>query len=168
MLMRISEDLVPFAIVILGGIMLVVITILHGTGLDAIVSRYKKRSSRFRSKNWHPQLAVLVFAITVFLMLLLHLSEICLWGVVLEAGGLVRNLHEAVYFSANTYTTLGMGSMVLPHTWHELSPMIAITGLFTFAWTTSEMFNIVGEQHDLVAALAAKRQKVDPSNDEEI
>jgi hypothetical protein len=49
--------------------------------------------------------------------------------------------------------------MILPHNWHELSPMIAIAGLFTFAWTTSEMFNTVGEQHDLVAELSAKRHK---------
>jgi hypothetical protein len=48
--------------------------------------------------------------------------------------------------------------MALPQSWHELSPMIAISGLFTFAWTTSEMFNIVGYQHDLVAELSAKRE----------
>ena len=34
-----------------------------------------------------------------------------------------------------------------------------MSGLFTFAWTTSEMFNIVGDQHDLVAELSAKGQK---------
>ena len=168
MLMRIPEDLVPFAVVGLGATMLVFIMILHGVGLDLVVTRYKRKSAKFREEDKHPRLAVLVFAGAVFLMLLLHLSEICLWGLVLRAGGLVPHLHEAVYFSANTYTTLGMGSMVLPHTWHELSPMIAIAGLFTFAWTTSEMFNIVGEQHDLVAALSARRKKSAPSNRKEL
>ena len=84
-----------------------------------------------------------------------------LLGLVLLGGGLVHNLHEAVYFSANTYTTLGMGTMVLPYSWHELGPIIAMAGLFTFAWTTSEMFNIVGEQHILVADLSANRRKSD-------
>jgi hypothetical protein len=37
--------------------------------------------------------------------------------------------------------------------------MMAISGLFTFAWTTSEMFNIVGFHHDLVADLAASRKQ---------
>lgn len=96
-------------------------------------------------------------------MLMLHLSEICLWGLVLWTVGLVTNLHEAVYFSANTYTTLGMGPMALPHVWHEMSPIIAISGLFTFAWTTSELFNIVGDQHDLVAALTANRHHEVPA-----
>ena len=90
-------------------------------------------------------------------MLFLHMAEISVWGVVLHKMGLVPNLRDAVYFAANTYTTLGMGPMSLPHSWRELSPMIAIAGLFTFAWTTSEMFNIVGYHHDLVAELTAKR-----------
>ena len=92
-------------------------------------------------------------------MLFLHMTEVCLWGLVLRKAGLVDNLRNAIYFSANTYTTLGMGSMLLPHSWRELSPIIAMSGLFTFAWTTSEMFNIVGDQHDLVTELSAKGQK---------
>jgi hypothetical protein len=89
---------------------------------------------------------------------MLHICQIWLWALVLYLGGLVHDLHQALYFAANTYTTLGMGSMVLPHVWHELSPMIAIAGLFTFALTTSEMFNIVGEHHGLLAELAKQRQ----------
>ena len=49
--------------------------------------------------------------------------------------------------------------MALPHNWHDLSPVIAIAGLFAFAWTTSKMFNIVGDQHDLMTGLSANRQK---------
>jgi hypothetical protein len=159
MLMQVREDLIPFAVVVLGGTMLVIIVLLHGFGLDRVVAQYKRRAAKLRKESRHPRLTVLVFAATIFRMLLLHLAEICIWGSVLRGGGLVNNLHEAVYFSANTYTTLGMGSMALPHNWHELSPMIAISGLFAFAWTTSEMFNIVGDQHDLVAGLSANRQK---------
>ena len=138
--------------------MLVIISIFHGFGLDLIVARYKRRAGKMRDERWPPRLAVFLFAWTILQMLVLHLCEICFWGLVLWAGGLIINLHEAVYFSANTYTTLGMGPMALPPVWHELSPIIAIAGLFTFAWTTSEMFNVVGDQHDLVAALTAERQ----------
>ena len=38
-----------------------------------------------------------------------------------------------------------------------MSPIIAISGLFTFAWTTSELFNIVGYQRDLLQKLRAPR-----------
>ena len=158
MLTHIPDDLVPFAIFGVGGVMLIIIMLIHGFGLDRIVDRYKRRAARMRQECWHPKPAVFIFAGTIFLMLLLHSIEIWLWSALLYAGGLVENIHRAAYFSANAYTTLGMGSMVLPYNWHELSPMIAISGLFTFAWTTSEMFNIVGSQHDLVDELTAKRE----------
>ncbi len=158
MLMQIREDLIPFAVLLIGGTMLVIITLIHGYGLDTIVGRYHKRAAGLRAESRKPRVAVLVFGGTIFLMLLLHIFEIWLWGGLLRGSGLVPNMDEAVYFSANTYTTLGMGSMVLPHKWHELSPIIAMAGLFTFAWTTSELFNIVGEQHELVADLAAERR----------
>lgn len=159
MLMRIPEELIPFAIFGIGGAMLVIITILHGLGLDRIVRRYKKHADKLRNKKRHPQIAVFVFAGTIFLMLMLHTLEIWLWSMLLYLGGLVQDIHRSAYFAANAYTTLGMGSMVLPRSWHEMSPMIAISGLFTFAWTTSEMFNIVGDQHTLMAELAAETEQ---------
>ena len=155
-----GDELIPFGVIALGAVMCLIITLVHGAGLDQIISRYKRRAKRAREKSWNPKLAASVFAGTVLLLLFLHLAEICIWGLALRRVGLIHNIRDAVYFSANTYTTLGMGSMLLPHNWRELSPIIAITGLFTFAWTTSEMFNIVGDQRDLVAELRANRQKM--------
>jgi hypothetical protein len=54
-----------------------------------------------------------------------------------------------MYFSADTYTTLGYGDVLLPHAWRELCLIMAISGLFTFAWTTGQMFNLVGIHHDI-------------------
>jgi len=159
LLMRIPDDLVPLSVIAVGGVMLVIITIIHGFGLDLIVGRYTRRAEEIRHTSWRPSRAVLLFAGTILLMLFLHLGEISFWALVLYAGGLVANYHQAAYFAANTYTTLGMGNMVLPHTWHEMSPMIAISGLFAFAWTTSEMFNIVGTQRDVVHELWSRRRQ---------
>jgi len=161
-LMRIPEDWVPIAVLVVGGLILVILMLLHGFGLDRIVTRYGRKAERMRKSGWPPSLAVFLFARTILQLLLLHLVEITLWGLVVWKGGLVPNIHQATYFSANTYTTLGMGNMVLPHNWHELSPIIAISGLFAFAWTTSELFNIVGDQHDLVKELTAKREHKKP------
>ena len=156
-LLRISPDLIPFVVLGLGGFLLVVVTILHGYGLDLIVERYRRGNERLIRSHLHPFVAVLLFSRTTLQMLFLHLLEICLWGVCLFWGGLIANVHTAVYFAANTYTTLGMGPMPLPQGWHELSPIIAISGLFTFAWTTSELFNIVGYQRELLQKLRAPR-----------
>lgn len=158
MLAKIPEDLVPFAVLGFGGLLVAIITVIHGFGLDRIIRRYRRRADQLRKLSWHPSMAVLVFAGTILLLLLLHTLEICIWALFLHDGGLIADLHAAMYFSANTYTTLGMGPASLPHTWHEMGPLIAISGLFTFAWTTSEMFNIVGYQRELVADLEAKHE----------
>ena len=158
-LMQMRDDVIPVEVIGLGSIVLVIITFIHGAGLDGIVTHYKKRADSMRQKRRSPRLAMFIFAGSILMMLFLHMAEISIWGLVLNKTRLVPNIRDAVYFSANTYTTLGMGPMLLPHAWRELSPIIAIAGLFTFAWTTSEMFNIVGYHRDLVAELAAKRQR---------
>ena len=62
-----------------------------------------------------------------------------------------------MYFSANTYTTIGYGQMILPDNWRELAPIMAISGLFTFAWTTGEMFNVITFHRKFVTGLRDAR-----------
>jgi Ion channel len=157
LLIQIREDVIPVELIVLGSTVLVIVTLIHGIGLDGITSRYKRKAEGLRKRGWHPRFAMVIFAGAILLMLFLHLTEIFIWGLVLKKAGLIPNMRDSIYFSANTYTTLGMGPMSLPHSWRELSPIIAICGLFTFAWTTGEMFNIVGYHHDLVADLSARR-----------
>ncbi len=158
-LLRVPPDLIPFAVLGLGGLVLVIVTLIHGYGLDQIKNRYNQGNEKLSSLNAHPFLGVLLFSRSMFQMLLLHALEIFFWGVCLYIGRLVSDLHSAVYFAATTYTTLGMGPMAVPHLWHEISAVIAISGLFTFAWTTSEMFNIVGCQHELLEKLRRHSRK---------
>jgi len=150
------SDIIPVELIAFGSAMLLVITLMHGAGLKLTVARYKRRAEAARKKGLHPRLAVLIFGGAILRMLALHLVEICLWGFALSASRLVPNFRDSVYFAANTYTTLAYGDVLLPLAWRELSPIIAISGLFTFAWTTSEMFNIVGYQHDLEADLSTQ------------
>ena len=159
LLPSISPDLIPLEVLVFGGVMLVIIVLLHGAGLDRVVTRYKRRADTLRAKGRPPHFATYVFATTILLILILHISEACIWGVVLNKLGLIQNLRDSIYFSANTYTTIGYGFMILPESWRELSPIMAMSGLFTFAWTTGEMFNIAQSQHKLVADLSEHRQK---------
>ncbi len=159
LLPSISPDLIPLEVLAFGGVMLVIIVLLHGAGLDRVVTRYKRRADTLRAKGRPPHFATCVFATTILLILILQIAEACNWGVVLNKAGLIQNLRDSIYFSANTYTTIGYGLMILPFDWRELSPIMAMSGLFTFAWTTGEMFNIAQRQHQLVADLSEHRQK---------
>lgn len=90
---------------------------------------------------------------------MLHVLEICIWGLILTKMGLIPSMRDAMYFSANTYTSLGYGNVTLPAAWRDLSPIISMSGLFTFAWTTGQLFDIVQSQHDLVRRLESARKK---------
>jgi hypothetical protein len=81
-------------------------------------------------------------------MLLLHVAEIWIFGLVLwgmlhwpEAGTLVGDpgptLLDAVYFSAMSYTTVGFGDVVPVGPIRFLAGTEAITGLVLIGWTIS-------------------------------
>src|SRR5271166_3666374 len=56
-------------------------------------------------------------------------------------------------FCANAYSTLGYGSVDLEPHWRNISPIIGISGLFTFAWTTRVLVEMVTLHRQLIGHL---------------
>jgi hypothetical protein len=139
----ISSDRGLLGVLSLGAIVIVLLTLLHGSGLHVIVVLYRRRMKKTVGPRWQPLLASYRLGWAVFLMLMLHVGEVILWASLLNGFGLVANFRDAIYFSANSYTTLGYGPMILPLTWRELSPIMAISGLFNFAYTTSALLSLM-------------------------
>jgi hypothetical protein len=136
-----------------GAAVLVSITLVHGAILGFIVRDYHRGAERLLKAASHPFWASAQFARAVLLMLVLHILDMAIWAAVLSWLSLITNARDSLYFTANSYTTLGYGGMPLGLGWRELSPMMAISGLFTFAWTTGVMFNVVGFQRTLTDQL---------------
>lgn len=85
--------------------------------------------------------------------------EILIWAFVLTHMGLIVHAYDAIYFCANGYTTLGMGKMDVEEHWRILSPIIGISGLFTFAWTTSALVDVVSSNRRLLEQLEDERER---------
>lgn len=81
---------------------------------------------------------------SIVLMIVSHLVEIGIWGVALHWSGLANNFSEAVYFSGSTYTTLGYGKDILPDSKNAITAVIALSGMFSIAWTTSVLMTMLG------------------------
>jgi len=92
-------------------------------------------------------------------MLDLHIAEILIWAFVLNRMGLLVHAYDAIYFCANGYTTLGMGKMDIEEHWKLISPIIGISGLFTFAWTTSALVDVVASNRRLIDRLEDEREQ---------
>lgn len=133
----------PASDLLLGGVMLVLIILIHGASMRLVNAHVIRR---VKEVTLHPNewRADGILSGAIVLLLAVHLFETGVWTTVLVHSGLVRNWREAGVFAANTYTTLGYGSVILPANWQMLAPIIAISGLFTFGWTGSVLVDIVG------------------------
>lgn len=155
----VSPDFLPLDVFSVGTGTLVFLTLLHATGLYGANRHYTVLAQRLRDRHRHVLDAALLFGWVVLLFVMLHVLETFIWATLLYKLHLVPRFRDAFYFSANSYTTLGYGEVLLPQSWRELSPLIAISGLFTFGFTTSALVDVVGENNRLVKELAIDRRR---------
>ncbi len=159
LLMKVPDELKPWAAMGVGSLILVGLVLFHGIGIHRILVLHVSGEKRLRKGRPHVVQAVLLFGLAVFLLLLLHLLEVVTWAFMLMNMGLVERAHDAIYFCANAYTTLGFGSVDINPQWRNISPIIGISGLFTFAWTTSALVSVVGGHNKLLEQLHEEREK---------
>ena len=72
-----------------------------------------------------------------------HLVQIALWAVAFLMVGEISTFEKAFYYSAENYTALGYGDIVLSERWRLLGPLEAINGLLLFGLSTALMFAVM-------------------------
>jgi hypothetical protein len=158
-LQQIPDEFKPWAALALGALILVSLVLVHGSGIHWILVYHKRNERRLWLGRPHLIGATLLFGSSVFLMLGLHIFGVLVWAFVLAHLGLILKASDAIYFCANAYTTLGYGAVDLEPHWRNISPIIGISGLFTFAWTTSARVGMVTSHNRLLEQLEIEREK---------
>jgi hypothetical protein len=156
---NIPDEYKPIAALVIGAFVLVFIALFHGVGLHWILVMQNRGERRLRVAKPRLVAVVFLFAWSVFLMLDLHLVEVLIWSFALGCMGLINHASDAIYFCANSYTTLGMGKVDVDSHWRIISPIIGISGLFTFAWTTSALVDVVASNRRLLNLLEDEREE---------
>jgi len=87
---------------------------------------------------------VAIMIVITLVMAAMHLMEIALWATAFRASSAISTFEKAFYFSAQNYTTLGYGDIVLSDRWRLLGPLEAINGLLLFGLSTAVMFAALG------------------------
>lgn len=159
LLMQIPDELKPWVAIGIGSLILVCLVLFHGTGIHWILQIHRRGEKRLLEGRPHIASAIVLFGGSVFLMLSLHLMGVLAWAFILSNIGFIQKTNDAIYFCANAYTTLGYGSVDLDPLWRNISPIIGISGLFTFAWTTSVLVNIVTAHNRLLEQLHIEHEK---------
>jgi hypothetical protein len=86
---------------------------------------------------------VAVMMIVTLITAAAHLIEIALWAVVFLMCGEISTFDKAFYFSAENYTALGYGDILLSEQWRLLGPIEAINGLLLFGLSTAVLFALM-------------------------
>ncbi len=159
LLAKIPEEFIRLAAISIGAFVLVFLALFHGMGLHRILVWQRRGERRLRSGRPRIFAALFLFGWAVFLMLDLHIIEIMIWAFALNHMGLIKHAYDAIYFCANGYTTLGMGKMELDEHWRIISPIIGISGLFTFAWTTSALVDVVASHRQVLNQMEEEREQ---------
>ena len=146
-------DALPIADVLFGGAMLLVVVIVHAVGIKLATNYIRRRSAVILTSRSSWRVDVM-FGVSISMLLALHIVETLIWTAALVYSGLIDDWRAAGFFAANTYTTIGYGSFLLPPKWEMLAPIIAISGLFTFGWTGSVLVGFVSSMNVL-------REKID-------
>lgn len=136
-----------FSPLLFGGVMLIVILTTHALFAE-LVSYIRMRFIEPLIAHKRYLIARLFIYFGFFLMLTSHLAEIGIWGYALSLSGLVPDIQKALFFSASTYTTLGYGSDIMPQSWNAVTAVIALSGMFSIAWTTSFLIGMVAMFRD--------------------
>jgi len=89
-----------------------------------------------------------------------HLIQIALWALALLTCGEIATFERAIYCSAQNYTALGYGDVILSERWRLLGPLEAINGLLLFGLSTAAMFAVMSR-------LTANRLNLHPHHHDE-
>ena len=144
----------PLPDLMFGGSVLLFVILFHAFWIRVISGSFLKRSTQVQT---HASLwrADLLFTLMVMGLLALHVAEVLVWMMALLFGGIVADWSAAVYFAANCYTALGEPFSLAP-SWRILPPIIAISGIFSFAWTASVLVNFFSRYNDLRTQILAR------------
>ena len=121
---------------------------IHGVGMLFV----RRRNRDYQSL---PQLGLrreTAFSLLILALVFTHVIEVLVWAIALVFIGAIPMFRDAYYYVAVTYTTLGYGEGTLQAQWRILAPMMAMSGVFAFGWTTSVLFAIVGTQGGAIRA----------------
>ena len=124
---------------VIGSAALLLCLLMQGSTVVLVMTKFKPRI-RVLAKGRRSFMAHVLFLGSILILLMSHLAQIYIWALFLYAPDIMSNIHRAVLFAGSTYTTVGFSNDNLPLQWQLLAVIMATTGLFAFAWSTSIMY----------------------------
>ena len=134
----------PIIETILGVVWLTLVILIHGVGIQKINRQFAHVWAHVTIHTAHWKINF-ILGVVIASLTVLHLIETIFWALPINALRLVPSWADAYFYVLENYTTLGAGNVRLPEKWRLVGPIIAISGLFTFGWTTGVLVSTMSE-----------------------
>jgi hypothetical protein len=121
--------------------------LVHSLIPPLIVQGFRRHLAWGHAGIWFWDVILVMFF--TLLTLAAHSAEIALWALSFVLCGEFPNFAAALYYSGNTYTTLGDSTTVLSARWRMLGPIEAADGMLMFGVSTAIIFAVI---HRLIEA----------------
>jgi Ion channel len=116
--------------------------VIHLSGMVALGDQLVRRRQTIERRVGPSFNAMLLFGVFV-VIIMLHFLEALLWAAFYVLNGLFDNFETSLYFSLNTYSTVGYGDVLLPGRWRVLGTIEAISGVLLCGLSTAFLFAII-------------------------
>lgn len=80
--------------------------------------------------------AVLTLTQLIAGLLILHLAEMTVWAAAFAVVGVMPDFETSLYYSLESYTTVGYGDALPSRSWRLLGPVEAAVGVLMLGWST--------------------------------
>ncbi len=108
---------------------------IHAFGLIGVTRVMAWLVDLFRLHGRRSRVLALIFIVFgIFLILLL---EVILWALAYQAVGAFSDMETSLYFSATTFSTLGIGDIFPPVEWRLAAAIEGINGFLLIGWSTA-------------------------------
>lgn len=125
-----------------GCLLMVLTTAVHAAAMSLLLWWLRWiQAERWGSRSAVTRVTLVCTAVIV--LFLASIIEVSIWTATYLAVGAISGLEPALYFSMVTFTSLGYGDVILPHTWRLLGSFEAANGIIMFGWTTALIFLVV-------------------------
>jgi hypothetical protein len=155
-LQRDLEYVIRLDEVVWGGVLLGLTIIIHGVGMLLILTATNALRGRFeQARSRYPAVGLGIIILAAWMIIVINLIEVATWAGFYVWKGAQPNVFSAFYNAMLNYTTLQAG--YLPRRWRLLEGMLGMSGLMTFAWSTSVLFSLAQEFQEKALLVAKQR-----------
>ena len=127
---------------------MIITVVLHGQGMG-LAGRCFKRFGRRPAGSSRSGPHVIVVIAIVAIMLATHFVEVFAWAFFYFLTGMLDDYRTAMFFSINSYTTLGASNITLTGRWKGMAGFEAMTAMLMFGWATAGLAVVVQKLHSI-------------------